>query len=355
MICIVYRLQIIVQNPEPLNGASWMSCIRRDRLFRSGKSDRKEIYPSISWWNDIRPRPRSFTFADVEWNLPRRSSWACVVSTRTSRPSSIGVAFVAAVHNYSRRDYLPTKEVVRAAASRGVARFDESAGLLVESVANRDQDTGTWRDQRCSIEGVLMVTLSLRWGSRRVEEGGRTPMTRLDPTRVYTCERHEGSVHERVYVCPCDCTRTRRGWGHTRAASSRAHAHHEGVVHLNRGGWYTHAAGVGWFLRRILASPVIARNEVKLTAYMPSLLRFWMPRRFARGPYALLLSAMHPMHPRLASRGKFMMAWFVFIKGRRLKIVDLTDKVDDFNFWYVLQVKFNIVFAHQVYWSFIVF
>lgn len=121
-------------------------------------------------------------------------------------------------------------------------------------------------------------------------------------------------------------------------ASSRAHAHHEGVVHLNRGGWYTHAAGVGWFLRRILASPVIARNEVKLTAYTPSLLRFWMPRRFARGPYALLLSAMHSMHSRL-TRGKFMMAWFVFIKGKRLKIVDLTDKVDDFNFWYVLQVR----------------
>lgn len=134
-------------------GASRMFRFHCDRLLRPGKSDRGEMYPPIPRRNDIRPRPRSFTFSGVRWNLPRRSSWACVVSTRTSRPSSIGVAFVAAVHNYSRRDYLPTKEVVRAAASRGVARFDESAGLFVESVANRDQDTGTWRDQRCSIEG----------------------------------------------------------------------------------------------------------------------------------------------------------------------------------------------------------
>lgn len=152
---LCYRLPTPDYRPKSgaLNGVSWMSCIHCDRLFRPGKSDRKGMYPSISWRNDIRPRPCLFTFADVKWNLPRRSSWACVVSTRTSRPSSIGVAFVAAVHNYSRRDYLPTKEVVRAAASRGVARFDESAGLFVESMANRDQDTGTWRDQRCSIEG----------------------------------------------------------------------------------------------------------------------------------------------------------------------------------------------------------
>lgn len=244
------------------------------------------MYPPFSRRSDIRPRPRSFTFSGVRWNLPRRSSWACVVSTRTSRPSSIGVAFVAAVHNYSRRDYLvderggPGSSFARRGSIRRI-------GGVVRWIHGQSRP-GYGNMARSAVlnRGVLTVTLSLRWGSRRVEEGGLTPMTCLDPTGVCTCERHEGSVHPRMCMCALATVHVHTGReggmnAHGRA-NSRAHAHHEGVVHLNRGGWYTHAAGVGWFLRRILASPVIARNEVKLTAYTPSLLRFWMPRRFAR-------------------------------------------------------------------------
>lgn len=80
--------------------------------------------------------------------------------------------------------------------------------------------------------GVLMVTLSLRWGSRRVEEGGRTSMTRLYPTRVCTCERHEGSVHGRVYMCVLATVRVHVGVETHTSEQTRAHTR-------TTKGWFT--------------------------------------------------------------------------------------------------------------------
>lgn len=111
---------------------------------------------------------------------------------------------------------------------------------------------------------VLEVTLSFGRGSRR-GWGERTG----SHDAVRASRPHQAGLVSvtKVLLCARVCT-SEYVWGmNTERASPRAHAHREGVVHLNRGGWYTHAAGVGWFLRRILASPVIARNEVKLTAY----------------------------------------------------------------------------------------
>jgi len=48
------------------------------------------------------------------------------VSTRTSRPSSTGVAFVAAVHNYSRRNYSRLKGVVHARGRDAAWRISEA-------------------------------------------------------------------------------------------------------------------------------------------------------------------------------------------------------------------------------------
>ncbi|EFN62919.1 hypothetical protein EAG_15812 [Camponotus floridanus] len=56
--------------------------------------------------------------------------------------------------------------------------------------------------------GILLVTLSLRWGSRRVEEGGLTPMTCLDPTRIvktimsYIVYEYTTSQNKRNWIPP---------------------------------------------------------------------------------------------------------------------------------------------------------
>lgn len=186
--------------------------------------------------------------------------------TRTSRPSvrSDGVAFVAAAHTTtSRRLRSPLKEVVRARAARGVARVDESAGLYVATFANRDGEPRTWRGQRCSTDGrgprrgESRLLASERGGSRR-GRGGWTGSH--DVVRASRPHRDVRATLSRGWcACPRACTYTRVHmhacvYVNERARAcasdehvgpSEAHAHREGVVHPNRGGRYTHAAGVG--------------------------------------------------------------------------------------------------------------
>lgn len=110
------------------------------------------------------------------------------MSTRTSRPSSTGVAFVAAVYNYSRR--LLASERGGPGMSRAEAwprstnrqRRSSNSQPIAAGIREHGEISGA---QLTDFRGNSLSWLGVAAG---VEEGGRatmTPYARLAPTNVY--------------------------------------------------------------------------------------------------------------------------------------------------------------------------
>jgi len=146
------------------------------------------------------------------------------VSTRTSRSSSTAVAFVAAVHNYSRRNYSPLKGVVHARGRGAAWRISEAVRRVFDQ-----SPSGSGNMARSVVlkRWILQAHPLSRMGiAAGVEEGlleGSHDGVRAvdDPTGGCSCERDEGlgGVWARaanVYARTC---------AHVHRARARARAH----------------------------------------------------------------------------------------------------------------------------------
>lgn len=229
-----------------------MICIHSDHLFSSGKVKsitRGNVSSSFSVGRSTSSSLIHFRRRQMaRWNLSRK------VEALERASCQRGLAGrrlpgwpLLQLYTTTPEDYPPVKEVVRASAARRRG-LNRRIGDAVRRICDQSRlGSGNMARSVVLNRRVLVVTLSLSDGvAAGVEEGGRAPMTpyaRLVPhQRVRVSVTRDAAVCARVPTCVRASTCKGRTQGER---SPRAHAHREGVVHLNRGGWYTHAAGVG--------------------------------------------------------------------------------------------------------------